>query len=142
MSKTAKMQVLSVASEIYPLVKTGGLADVAGALPSALVGQGIAVRTLVPGYPSVLSRLGKAKAVRRYDALFGSSATVLAAKLGDLDLLVLDAPDFSRGKAVPMAIPAGGMERQLETLRRSVPRRRGHRGRRGEGLAARSGPCA
>ena len=30
------MKLLSVASEIYPLVKTGGLADVAGALPGAL----------------------------------------------------------------------------------------------------------
>ena len=88
------MQLLSVASEIYPLIKTGGLADVAGALPSALAEQGIAVRTLVPGYPSLLSKVDKAKAVRRYDTLFGAPATVLAAKAGDLDLLILDAPDF------------------------------------------------
>ena len=30
------MEVLSVASEVFPLIKTGGLADVAGALPAAL----------------------------------------------------------------------------------------------------------
>lgn len=47
------MQVLSVASEVYPLVKTGGLADVAGALPLALGKQGLAVKTLMPGYPAV-----------------------------------------------------------------------------------------
>lgn len=88
------MQLLSVTSEIYPLIKTGGLADVAGALPGALEGHGFDVRTLIPGYPSVLSKIGKAKAVRRYDALFGAAATVLAAKMGELDLLVLDAPDF------------------------------------------------
>lgn len=88
------MQVLSVASEIYPLIKTGGLADVAGALPGALAGHGVRVRTLVPGYPSVLARIGKGKVVRRYEALFGSPAAVLAATVGDLDLLVLDAPDF------------------------------------------------
>lgn len=88
------MQLLSVTSEVYPLIKTGGLADVAGALPEALAGHGIAVRTLVPGYPAVLSRLGKAKTMRRYDALFGAPAVLLAAKVGDLDLLVLDAPDF------------------------------------------------
>ena len=35
------MRVLSVASEVYPLVKTGGLADVAGALPPALARHGI-----------------------------------------------------------------------------------------------------
>ena len=88
------MKLLSVASEIYPLIKTGGLADVAGALPSALADHGIAVRTLVPGYPSILSKVGKAKAVRRYDDLFGAKAALLAAKVGDLDLLILDVPDF------------------------------------------------
>jgi starch synthase len=88
------MQVLSVASEIYPLIKTGGLADVAGALPTALAEHGISVRTLVPGYPSLLSRLAKTRALRRYDALFGVPANLLAAKVGGLDLLVLDAPDF------------------------------------------------
>ncbi len=45
------MEVLSVASEVFPLVKTGGLADVAGALPPALAGAGVEMRTLVPGYP-------------------------------------------------------------------------------------------
>ncbi len=35
------LPVLSVASEIYPLVKTGGLADVAGALPPALAAEGV-----------------------------------------------------------------------------------------------------
>ena len=53
-------KLLSVASEIYPLIKTGGLADVTGALPAALAAEGIAVRSLVPGYPSVLATLGKA----------------------------------------------------------------------------------
>jgi starch synthase len=102
------MRVLSVASEVYPLVKTGGLADVAGALPGALAAQGVEVRTLVPGYPAVLSHLGKAKPLRRYDALFGASAAVLAAKLGELDLLVLDAPDFFAREGGPYGDSAGG----------------------------------
>ena len=34
-------RVLAVASEVYPLVKTGGLADVVGALPAALAPHGI-----------------------------------------------------------------------------------------------------
>ena len=103
------MQLLSVASEIYPLIKTGGLADVAGALPGALANHGIAVRTLVPGYPSLLSRLAKAKTVRRYDALFGAPATLLAAKVGELDLLVLDAPDFFAREGGPYG-DVGGAE--------------------------------
>src|SRR5262249_44199191 len=54
------VRVLSVASEVYPLVKTGGLADVAGALPIALKAAGIDVRTLVPGYPGVMKALERA----------------------------------------------------------------------------------
>ena len=48
------MNILSVASEVFPLVKTGGLADVAGALPLALEKSGVRMRTLLPGYPSVM----------------------------------------------------------------------------------------
>jgi len=101
------MKLLSVASEIYPLVKTGGLADVAGALPGALAAQDVQVRTLVPGYPGVIARLGKAKVVRRYEALFGVPATVLAASVEGLDLLVLDAPDFYAREGGPYGDPAG-----------------------------------
>ena len=36
------MDVLAVTPEIFPLIKTGGLADVAGALPVALAGKGVA----------------------------------------------------------------------------------------------------
>jgi len=53
----ARLRVLSVASEAYPLIKTGGLADVVGALPLALAREDIAVRTLLPGYPQVLAGL-------------------------------------------------------------------------------------
>ena len=43
------VRVLAVASEVYPIVKTGGLADVAGALPIALKAHGVEMRTLIPG---------------------------------------------------------------------------------------------
>ena len=56
-------RVLSVASECAPLVKTGGLADVVGALPSALAAQGVEVTTLLPGYRAVLAKIGKANSV-------------------------------------------------------------------------------
>ncbi|HQF31649.1 MAG TPA: glycogen/starch synthase, partial [Hyphomicrobiales bacterium] len=45
------MRVLFVASECYPLIKTGGLADVVGALPQALGRLGAEVRVLLPNYP-------------------------------------------------------------------------------------------
>ncbi|MDX3900424.1 MAG: glycogen synthase GlgA [Sphingobium sp.] len=101
------MQVLAVASEIYPLVKTGGLADVVGALPGALAAHGVTVRTLVPGYPAVLAEAGKPRKVARYDALFGARATLLAARVGGLDLLILDAPDFYARPGGPYGDAAG-----------------------------------
>lgn len=88
----SELPVLSVVSEVYPLIKTGGLADVAGALPGALAAEGVAVRTLVPGYPSVMAALDKPKTVMKLPALFGRPAKVLAARAAGLDLFVLDAP--------------------------------------------------
>ena len=85
-------KVLSVASECAPLVKTGGLADVTGALPAALSPLGIEMRTLLPGYPAVMSQTNKSKVVITFDDLFGGKATVNAIVLGGLDLLILDAP--------------------------------------------------
>ncbi len=91
----ATTKVLSVVSEVYPLIKTGGLADVAGALPAALAGEDVEMRTLVPGYPAVKAVLEKAEKVDKVvkkKALFGGPATVLAARVAGLDLFVLDAP--------------------------------------------------
>ena len=87
------MQVLSAASEVFPLVKTGGLADVAGALPGALARLGVGVRTMLPAYPVVKAQLPRrTKALHDYRDLFGGPARIVAASLGGLDLLVLDAP--------------------------------------------------
>jgi len=50
------MKVLYAASELFPLAKTGGLADVAAALPSALARLGADVRLVLPGYPSAIEK--------------------------------------------------------------------------------------
>jgi len=56
-------KVLSVTSECVPLVKTGGLADVAGALPSALAEHGWDMRTLLPAYPGLVQKAAATKEV-------------------------------------------------------------------------------
>lgn len=89
------MQVLAVASEIYPLVKTGGLADVAGALPLALERHGVGTTTLIPGYPQVMARIqasGTAHAVFGWGDFYGGSAEIIRAEVAGLKLLVLNAP--------------------------------------------------
>ena len=50
------MNVLFVAAEVDPLVKTGGLADVAGALPAALRAAGHDVRVVMPRYRRLRER--------------------------------------------------------------------------------------
>ena len=86
------MRVLAAASEIYPLVKTGGLADVIGALPAAVKAEGIETRTVVPGYPGVLASLPDASEILRLSSLYGGPARVLGASLAGRQLFVVDAP--------------------------------------------------
>jgi starch synthase len=101
------VSVLAVASEAYPLVKTGGLADVVGALPRALAAEGIDVRTLVPGYPDVLRALAARNTVRPFSSLHGGPANLLAAKLAGMELFVLDAPHLFDRPGHPYVGPNG-----------------------------------
>jgi len=86
------MNVLFVVSECAPLIKTGGLADVAGALPEALAREGCPVRVLMPAYPGLDSKLRDSTELLAFDDLFGGPARILAGQAAGLDLLLLDAP--------------------------------------------------
>lgn len=86
------LSVLAIASEAFPLVKTGGLADVVGALPAALRREGVAVRTLIPGYRRVLAATWDATVVHTMPALHGGAARIRASSVDGFDVLVLDAP--------------------------------------------------
>jgi starch synthase len=101
------MRVLAVASEIYPVIKTGGLADVAGALPLALRAEGVQTRTLVPGYPAVMDALESAEPLLEWPLFFGGITRLLKARCGELDLLVLDAPHLFGRPGNPYATPDG-----------------------------------
>ena len=88
------MQILSVASEAYPLVKTGGLADVVGALPAALKPHGMIVTTLLPGYPSVLAGIKQAGIAHQYADLLGHPARLLKSEMDGHPLLILDSAEL------------------------------------------------
>lgn len=98
---------LAVASECAPLVKTGGLADVVGALPAAMAAQGWAIRTLLPGYRPVLAALDAPRPVLAQDDLFGGPARVLAGRAAGLELLALEAPHLYDRAGGPYLDPAG-----------------------------------
>jgi starch synthase len=58
-----RLRILFVASEVDPFAKTGGLADVAGALPKALAAQGHDVRVFMPKYRGVERAAGELRPV-------------------------------------------------------------------------------
>ena len=76
------MRILHVAAEVYPLVKTGGLADVVAALPPALAERGLDTRVLVPGLPAILSGMSDLKPLIRIGPVFG--AAVINLRIGRL----------------------------------------------------------
>ncbi|AHM04542.1 Glycogen synthase, ADP-glucose transglucosylase [Roseibacterium elongatum DSM 19469] len=101
------MKVLSVASECVPFVKTGGLADVVGALPGVMAQAGVEMRVMLPGYPAVMAAIGKGEGVLHDDDLFGGPGRLVSAQAAGIDLLVLDAPHlFDRDGSLYMG-PGG-----------------------------------
>jgi starch synthase len=79
---------------VAPLIKTGGLADVSGALPAALRRLGDDVRVLVPGYPQVLKALESFKIASFFSGIAElPAARLFSSTLPDgTPLLVLDCP--------------------------------------------------
>ena len=73
-------KVLYISSEAYPLIKTGGLADVAGSLPVALQKNNQDVRLLLPAYPEVLNKVTKSK-VRAQGNYYNQDVTILETRL-------------------------------------------------------------
>lgn len=86
------MNLLFVASECAPFVKTGGLADVIGAVPKSLASSDVSVRVLIPAYPALAPVAASGVTVMSFDDLFGGPARVIAAQAEGLDMLLLDAP--------------------------------------------------
>ena len=101
------IRILSVASEIYPLVKTGGLGDVVAALPDALEAHDAAVTTLVPFYPALRHALTDARVIHDYASLFGGPARILESHLNGHALLMLDAPALFEREGGPYVGPDG-----------------------------------
>jgi len=107
------MRVLHVCTEIYPLLKTGGLADVAGALPPALASLGVDVRMLVPGFPALCEAIGQRQRVAVLPTRFGADAIELTLGMlpNGVSTYLIEAPalydrpgsPYADGNGVPYA---------------------------------------
>ena len=98
------MKVLHVGAEVVPFIKTGGLADVLGALPQALIAEGADVRLLLPGLPSIIGSFENLQTVFEFGPLFGALRITL--RLGRMPgsgvpAYVIDAPYLYRRDGGP-----------------------------------------
>lgn len=86
------LKLLSVASECAPFVKTGGLADVVGALGPVLQEHGVESRVLLPLYRKIAYLAKGATEVLKVGSQFGGPVRVLSTRAKGIDLLLVDAP--------------------------------------------------
>ncbi|RQZ08133.1 glycogen synthase GlgA [Burkholderia sp. Bp9031] len=89
------MRVLHVCTEVYPLLKTGGLADVTGALPAAQAATGCDARLLVPGFPAFRDGIRNRQLVAELPSWAGSGEIRLYHGLlpdSDVAIYMVDAP--------------------------------------------------
>jgi starch synthase len=104
------LRVLHVAAEVFPLVKTGGLADVAAALPPALARVGADVRLLLPGLPAIADAVLHQRTVREIGPVFGAGRVTLRCgrmPFTHVPAYVIDAPYLYRRGGSPYQDSSG-----------------------------------
>ena len=104
------LRLLHVAAEVFPLVKTGGLADVVAALPPALARAGADVRLLLPGLPQIADAVLHQRTVCEIGPVFGAARVTLRCgqmPFSHVPTYVLDAPYLYRRDGGPYQDDAG-----------------------------------
>ena len=104
------MRVLHVCSELFPILKTGGLADVTGALPTALNQYGAESRVLVPGFPDFMHKIENQQVITELEPRFGAhSLRIILGNIpnSDIQAYVIDAPGLFDRQGNPYADSEG-----------------------------------
>lgn len=84
------MNILFVASEVAPFSKTGGLGDVAGALPAALAARGHAVKVVTPRYGSIDPSAHRLTRLREVVHARGEAGGLWRGRLGGAEVLLVE----------------------------------------------------
>ena len=108
MSEPTSNRILFASSEAFPLIKTGGLGDVAGSLPRALLGLKQDVHLILPAYTDVLTRAGRLKTVAEF-AVRQHSVRLLSGTLPAtrVPVLLVDCPQLYDRPGNPYLAPDG-----------------------------------
>ena len=103
-------KILFAASEAHPLIKTGGLADVASSLPRALLKRGHDVKILLPAYTSVLQKAKEVGLKKIGELVINEQIIQLwQTRLPGSKVIVwlVDIPQFSNREGNPYCGPDG-----------------------------------
>ena len=114
------MRVLFVSSEVFPLIKTGGLADVSAALPEALAELGLEVQLLLPGYPKALEMVAnKAVEVEFADFMGAGPMRVISGRIPDIGrpIWLVDCPSLYQRSGGPYPVSYT----HLDVYKRQLP---------------------
>jgi starch synthase len=98
------MRALFVTAEVFPLAKTGGLADVCAGLPAMLAEFGVDVRLMMPAYPQALERAIRKQVIAHLPGLLGAPPSRIVSALtpdSHLPVLLLDCPELYRRSGGP-----------------------------------------
>ena len=103
------MKILFCSSEAAPLIKTGGLADVAGSLPFTLRTMGHDCRLMLPAYPEAIANSRNLQAVAELELPGSREVTKILLGLAgphEVPVYLVDAPHYFQRPGNPYLSPS------------------------------------
>jgi len=101
------MNILFATSEVFPLIKTGGLADVSAGLPAALQNMQHDVRIVLPGYPGAMKQGGRLTCVAEFTQDFPGKLMLGRLPKSKVPVLFVDIAEYFQRAGNPYSATDG-----------------------------------